>query len=71
MGDGAICQLIRRTFGTLFTLIHIAGVSLRFTTCLFSVVLSGLAKPYIDIKAVLPSSLQHLNGFTINFTGQQ
>jgi len=30
---------------------------------------SGLTKPYMDIKYVLPSSLQHLNGFTINLTG--
>jgi hypothetical protein len=50
---------------------QVAGVSLRFTTCLCSVVLSELAKPYIDIKAVLLTFLQQLNGFTINFTGQQ
>ena len=58
-GDGAICQLIRRTFGTLFTLHHIAGVSLRFTACLCSVVLSGLAKPYMDIKGFLMIAFQN------------
>ena len=70
-GDGHIIKFFRRTSGTLFTFMHIAGVPLRFTTCLCSFVLSGLAKPYIDIKYVLLSSLQQLNGFTINFTGQQ
>ena len=38
-GDRYIFQLFCRTFGTLFSLILIAGVPLRFTTCLCSVVL--------------------------------
>jgi hypothetical protein len=44
-GDGHIIKFFRRTSGTLFTFMHIAGVPLRFTTCLCSFVLSGLTKP--------------------------
>jgi len=44
-GDGYVSLIIRRTFSV--TLRHIARVPLRFTTCLWSAVLSGLAKHYV------------------------
>ena len=44
-GDRYVSQIICRTFGIRLALRHIAGVSLRFTACLCSVVPSGLAKP--------------------------